>query len=117
MAQHGAEAPSLVQRFVGRLRVGTVDAFQGREFDAVFLSIVRCNDHRGSDELMLRKRFGHLRSINRMCVSMSRQQRLLIVVGDSAMTTQEGAAAAIPALVKFRQLAEQDERTATGRAS
>jgi hypothetical protein len=56
-------------------------------------------------------------SINRMCVSMSRQQRLLIVVGDSAMTTQEGAAAAIPALVKFRQLAEQDERTATGRAS
>ena len=27
-----------------RLRVGTVDAFQGKEFDVVFLSMTRSND-------------------------------------------------------------------------
>ena len=29
-----------------RIRVGTVDAFQGREYDVVFLSTVRSNDNR-----------------------------------------------------------------------
>jgi superfamily I DNA and/or RNA helicase len=68
-------------RLIERLRVGTVDAFQGKEFDVVFLSMTRANDLPVSDERSLRRKFGHLMLENRLCVAMSRQQRLLVVVG------------------------------------
>jgi hypothetical protein len=66
-----------------RLRVGTVDAFQGMEFDVVYLSVVRSaqGGRPGTD----RSTYGHLMSPNRLCVSMSRQRRLLVTVGDEAM--------------------------------
>ena len=72
-------------RIVERLRNGTVDAFQGMEFDVVFLSMVRSNDFPDKNELDSRKKYGHLMSPNRLCVAMSRQNRLLIVAGDEAM--------------------------------
>ncbi|MBY0114445.1 MAG: AAA family ATPase [Phycisphaerales bacterium] len=68
-----------------RLRVGTVDSFQGMEFDIVFLSLVRSNRLPTSDAASLRKKFGFLLLENRVCVAMSRQQRLLVVVGDADM--------------------------------
>ncbi len=68
-----------------RLRIGTVDSFQGMEFDVVLLSLVRCNRYPTTDQQWLRKKFGFLLLENRVCVAMSRQQRLLIAVGDSAM--------------------------------
>ncbi|KFA90324.1 DEAD/DEAH box helicase [Archangium violaceum] len=91
-----------------RLRVGTVDAFQGKEFDVVLLSMTRSNDLRASKQevLSLRRKYGHLMLENRLCVAMSRQQRLLIVVGDGSMLRGEAAATAIPGLVAFRQLCE-----------
>jgi superfamily I DNA and/or RNA helicase len=56
-----------------RLRVGTVDAFQGKEFDVVFLSVVRANDVVVSDqkegeerERLLNGKYGHLRLANRI---------------------------------------------------
>ncbi len=70
-----------------RLRVGTVDAFQGKEFDIVILSVTRSNRTQPTDEKTLRRKFGHLLLENRLCVAMSRQKRLLIAVGDSAMAT------------------------------
>ncbi len=76
-----------------RLRVGTVDAFQGMEFDVVLLSVTRSSpptrDH-GTPETALR-RYGHLTSEQRMCVAMSRQRRLLLAVGDAAMADRETA--------------------------
>ncbi|WP_342379388.1 AAA domain-containing protein [Myxococcus stipitatus] len=91
-------------RLIERLRVGTVDAFQGKEFDVVFLSMTRANDLPVSDERSLRRKFGHLMLENRLCVAMSRQQRLLVVVGDSAMLRGEAAAKALRGLVAFREL-------------
>lgn len=78
-------------------KVGTVDAFQGMEFDVVFLSVVRTNK---------KANFGFLTSFNRMCVSMSRQKRALIVVGDAEFATTEEARKgdAIPALAEFYDL-------------
>lgn len=76
-----------------RLRVGTVDAFQGMEFDVVLLSVTRSNPptrDRGTPETALR-RYGHLTSEQRMCVAMSRQRRLLLAVGDAAMADRETA--------------------------
>jgi superfamily I DNA and/or RNA helicase len=87
-----------------RLRVGTVDAFQGKEFDVVFLSMTRSNDLALTDERSLRRKFGHLMLENRLCVAMSRQQRLLVVVGDGAMLRGEAAEKTLRGLVAFRDL-------------
>lgn len=91
-------------RLIERLRVGTVDAFQGKEFDVVFLSMTRSNDLPVSDERSLRRKVGHLMLENRLCVAMSRQQRLLVVVGDSAMLKGEAAEKALRGLGAFREL-------------
>ncbi|HZI12895.1 MAG TPA: AAA domain-containing protein [Myxococcus sp.] len=89
-----------------RLRVGTVDAFQGKEFDVVFLSMTRSNDVRVEDVRSQRRKYGHLMLENRLCVAMSRQQRLLVVVGDADMVRGPEAKDCIPGLVAFRKLCE-----------
>jgi len=86
-----------------RLRVGTVDAFQGKEFDIVFLSLARSNRIQPDDEKSTRRKFGHLLLENRLCVGMSRQKRLLITVGDSAMAS-EGNSKLVPGLHAFLKL-------------
>ena len=100
-----------------RVRVGSVDAFQGMEFDVIFLSVVRSNggapifrskekgiekvdldyldgpvkDDKESEEYKRWEiyknkvgiqNFGFLISENRLCVSLTRQKKLLIVVGN-----------------------------------
>lgn len=87
-----------------RLRVGTVDAFQGMEFDVVLLSVTRSNTLPGTTPAQQRRRYGHLTLENRLCVAMSRQQRLLIVVGDAGMLSPPGEESAIPALNHFYTL-------------
>jgi hypothetical protein len=72
-----------------RLRVGTVDSFQGKEFDVVILSIVRSGAVRA--DASIRDTFGFLTSENRTCVALSRQRRLLIVVGDREIINLPGA--------------------------
>lgn len=94
-------------KIVERLRVGTVDAFQGKEFDVVFLSITRSNDINPVSEELYPKKYGFLMLENRLCVAMSRQQRLLITVGDLEMVKAENAPLAIRELVDFSQLCQQ----------
>lgn len=93
----------LLESGIERLRVGTVDAFQGKEFDVVFLSVVRCNDFEASenDELAQRRKYGFLTLENRLCVAMSRQKKLLIAVGDSEMVKHPSALNAVPGLAAF----------------
>lgn len=86
-----------------RLRIGSVDAFQGREFDVVFLSMVRSNSHPDKTVREKRQKFGHLMSPNRLNVSMSRQKRLLIIVGDSTMLDSPHAEGAISPLIRFHR--------------
>ena len=93
-------------RTAERLRCGTVDAFQGMEFDVVFLSTVRSNALADQTEHERRRKYGHLMLPNRLCVAMSRQKRLLVVVGDPAMLRAPNAATAIGPLVQFRGLGE-----------
>lgn len=73
-----------------RFRVGSVDAFQGKEFDVVLLSTVRSwkpVQEYTSD--IVNRQLGFLRIINRINVAMSRQKRLLIVVGDKSLASPE----------------------------
>lgn len=91
-----------------RLRIGTVDAFQGKEFDVVFLSMVRSNDISADDEKTVRLKYGHLIRENRLCVALSRQKRLLIVTGDKKMLQGKNAQEAISGLIAFKKLCEGD---------
>lgn len=120
-----------------RVRVGSVDAFQGMEFDVIFLSVVRTHggdakfaesflrmdrpdpDENGggyADWLTNKEKigmhvYGRLVSENLLCVALSRQKKLLIVVGDAAIfhEGQWGALAekCVPALRNFYELCDR----------
>ena len=121
-----------------KVRVGSVDAFQGMEFDVIFLSIVRSHsgEPKYNEELMGMdvsnmdeasnlykkwseykdeigiKNYGFLTSENRLCVALSRQKRLLIAVGDSAIFHAgkwgDLAEKCVPAMKNFYELCEQE---------
>jgi superfamily I DNA and/or RNA helicase len=102
-----------------KVRVGSVDAFQGMEFDVIFLSVVRSYDVSHFKNVDMQKlntdisklspsdeeyieyqkfleylkisNYGFLTSENRLCVALSRQKKLLIVVGNSDIFTGEVA--------------------------
>ena len=93
-----------------RKSIGTVDSFQGMEFDVVFLSVVRTPPEEGC---RVRHPFGHLVLYNRLNVAMSRQKRLLVVVGDSRLLQVKDAASiepevGIPGLVDFYRLCAEE---------
>lgn len=99
-----------------RLRIGTVDSFQGMEFDVVFLSTVRTQDipkleqtiQKSNDYSRIQQSvFGHLMSDNRLCVSMSRQKKVLAIVGDGDLVNTQVATDSIPALKNFYDLCSQ----------
>ena len=73
-----------------RLRIGSVDSFQGKEFDVVVLSTVRSNNIERKDGNE-RRAFGFLMLENRLNVAFSRAIRLLITVGDGSMFNDEYA--------------------------
>lgn len=101
-----------------KLRIGTVDAFQGMEFDIVFLSLVRTADAKrflddknqvkqGIEQKDVSGVFGYILSPNRLCVSMTRQKKCLITFGDSAFMASPLAKKFIPAIYEFYQLCKQ----------
>lgn len=93
-----------------RLEIGTVDEFQGKEFDVAFLSVVRSHslDYLNNKRIPLPGIFGHLMSKNRLCVAMSRQKKLLVVVGDSNLMTSSYAQEAVPEITNFYNLCKTD---------
>lgn len=62
------------------LTIDTVDAFQGQERDAVFISLVRSN---AEGEI------GFLKDYRRMNVAMTRARKKLVLIGDSATLGQD----------------------------
>ena len=96
------------------LRIGTVDSFQGMEFDVVFLSMVRTlpKNWKPKDddpEKEARTLFGHLCLYNRLNVSMSRQKKLLVVAGDSGLLQSNLAAEFVPGLVDFLRVCRSED--------
>lgn len=100
-------------RSIEKLRIGTVDAFQGMEFDFVYLSMVRSNKLPGNTEKQRQRKYGFLMMENRLCVSMSRQKKLLIVAGDRAMLNDPTANLAINPLINFYNDCVKDETYGT----
>jgi superfamily I DNA and/or RNA helicase len=60
---------------IDELEIDTVDGFQGREKEAVIISLVRSND---------KGEIGFLGDTRRMNVALTRARRKLLVIGDSA---------------------------------
>lgn len=77
------------------IQVGTVDAFQGKEFDIVILSTVRCNRMRDD-----RQHVGFLADSNRLCVAFSRARKLLLIIGDAKTVTTIDAFKKVLAICK-----------------
>lgn len=105
---------SRIKNFGSRVRIGTVDEFQGMEFDVIFLSVVRSGgkfeevdldylenpppedsenfaDYDEYKQKILSGNYGFLND-NRLCVALSRQKKLLIVVGDAGLFNSEKSA-------------------------
>jgi ATP-dependent RNA/DNA helicase IGHMBP2 len=76
IAPYSAQAALLRDRLgVEAVEVDTVDSFQGREKEAILLSLTRSNN---------RGEMGFLSDLRRMNVAMTRAKRHLFIVGDSA---------------------------------
>jgi ATP-dependent RNA/DNA helicase IGHMBP2 len=58
-----------------RLKINTVDSFQGQERDVIYISLVRSND---------KGEIGFLSDERRMNVAMTRAKKKLVIIGDSA---------------------------------
>ncbi|MCB9740328.1 MAG: AAA family ATPase [Deltaproteobacteria bacterium] len=97
LTPYDAQRRLLRQRLAGPmadgLRVDSIDAFQGRESPVVVLDLVRSND---AGEI------GFLAETRRMNVALTRAQRLLVVVGDSATLAAHPYYAALLAAVEVR---------------
>ena len=86
-----------------RIEIGTVDSFQGKEFDVVILSTVRSNNLKDK-----RKSVGFLDSKNRLNVAFSRGKRLLIVIGDTETVALNEGQIVIQELHDFYQLCRKE---------
>lgn len=76
IAPYAAQVRLLRERLpLAGLEVDTVDGFQGREKEAVVISLVRSNN---------RQEIGFLSDQRRMNVALTRARRKLIIIGDSA---------------------------------
>ena len=78
---YAAQARLLREKLeIADLEIDTVDGFQGREKEAIVISLVRSNE---------RGEIGFLADVRRTNVAMTRARRKLIVVGDSATLSSE----------------------------
>jgi superfamily I DNA and/or RNA helicase len=83
IAPYDAQVQRLRQLLAARLDEGleidTVDGFQGREKEAVVVTLVRSNDEGD---------LGFLADIRRMNVALTRARKKLVVIGDSATVSR-----------------------------
>lgn len=105
-----------------RVKIGSVDEFQGMEFDIIFLSIVRSHNvllkqndddsEDSEDKLFGIRNYGFLVSENRLCVALSRQKKLLVIVGDAELFSGEEwlsyAEKYVPAMANLYKLCEKE---------
>lgn len=77
---YSAQVELLREQLPAAIEIGSVDGFQGREKEAVIISLVRSN---------VKGEVGFLAETRRMNVALTRARRKLIVIGDSATITSD----------------------------
>ena len=88
-----------------KLEVGTVDAFQGKEFDIVFLSTV----YSFEPSQFERESYSRLTTKNLLCVALSRAIKCLIVVGNKDIYNNDKAVKVVPSLCEILRICEGDK--------
>lgn len=86
------------------IEIDTVDAFQGRETDIIFYSIVRSNDNGD---------IGFLSDVRRLNVALSRARELLVLVGDHIATTKNKFAGVENPFIKVLEYIEDNRDVCT----
>lgn len=71
-------SPTL-EAYKENITIDTIDAFQGRERDIIYISLVRSNEE---------GEIGFLKELRRINVAMTRARKKLVVIGDSATLGQ-----------------------------
>ncbi|TLD99378.1 AAA domain-containing protein [Helicobacter trogontum] len=92
-----------IKEALEKVKVGSVDQFQGNEYDIVFLSTVRSGN---TNNISPQKAFGFLAVPNRLCVAMSRQKKCLIAVGDMAYFKSDLAKQYVRGMYEFASRCE-----------
>lgn len=90
--------------------IGTVDAFQGREFDIVYLSLAYTVEDISKVEP--NKRYSRLaweNSDSLLCVAMSRQRKMLIVVGDHKLYLNDYCKKLVPSVYELALICGEDD--------
>jgi superfamily I DNA and/or RNA helicase len=82
----------VLQPYLQRISVNTIDSFQGQERDIVYISMTRSNTE---------NKIGFLSDVRRMNVAMTRARKKLVVIGDS------GTLSNLPFYADFITYAEQ----------
>ncbi len=85
------------------LEVNTVDAFQGKEFDIVFLSIT----YTFPIVKLKQEKFSRLVIKNLLCVALSRQKKMLIMVGSKEIFDNEFARDKVPSIHEFLKICKE----------
>lgn len=97
-----------IKEALEKVKVGSVDQFQGNEYDIVFLSTVRSGNVR--NDMPPQAAFGFLALPNRLCVAMSRQKKCLIAVGDMEYFKSDLAQRYVRGMYEFASLCESEGR-------
>lgn len=79
------------------ISIGTVDAFQGREFDIVYLSLTYVSSNITKEKNPYSRLAGET-SDSLLCVALSRQKKLLIVAGDLNLYKHDLCKTKVPSL-------------------
>jgi len=86
-----------------QLEINTVDAFQGKEFDVVFLSVA----YTFPPDKLSNENFSRLVVKNLLCVALSRQKKMLIVVGSKSIFNGEIAFKKVPSMFEVLKICKE----------
>lgn len=80
ISPYSGQVAKAIEMLPKKVRVSTIDSYQGKEKEIVMLSLVRSNDE---------GQIGFLKDYRRMNVALTRAKEKLIVIGDSATLGQD----------------------------
>lgn len=108
-----AQKDNCFENLKNYIEIGTVDSFQGKQFDIVILSFVRTN---GYGFWSIKEKQGPWEipwaGNHRTCVAFSRAKKCMIVVGDKTLFSgrlAEKAKVEVPAFVEFYNRCEEEK--------